>query len=253
MYDFRRSRDVLNNPDGTHTQLPRDYHKLDVCIMPVQVYYADKRLEQYWGHVMGEQQENLISCATGCTISTNRSDADVLVGMFEPPFEGKEWWQRTAAVNLEAHSMHRDSLTATDILVSFHESADVQVNYMYGLSHGVPCTFSRLTSSPATAHPHCLSLAMQKSLQATPEAPAPAVTERLGPRKSNAVLFMSRLCDRHGGNVVEYLKPNLFCCVIRGGTPAPFAHDHVLQKAAGGLANGTDIAHYIRAQVSLRS
>jgi hypothetical protein len=222
MYDFRRSRDVLNNPDGTHTQLPQGYHKLDVCIMPVQVYYADKRLEQYWGHIMGEQQENLVSCSTPCTISTNRSDADVLVGMFEPPFEGKEWWQRTAAVYLEPHSMKTDSLAATDILVSFHEKADVQVNYMYGLSHGVPCTFGPIALPSAAGRAHCLSPDIQESLQVKAKGAASAVSGRIGQRKSNAVMFISRLCDRHEGNFLECLKPELSCCKFRGPMFAPF-------------------------------
>ena len=66
-------------------------------------------------------------------ISRNKSDADVLVGLDAPPtYEDKEWWQRTAAVVLEANDVRYDTLAATDILVSFHKHSDVQVNSFYG-------------------------------------------------------------------------------------------------------------------------
>ena len=205
MYDFRQSRDVVNNPDGTHTLVPVDFNKLDVCEMPVQVYYADKRIEEYWGHLLVEQQQHLFECKTPCIISKNKSDADVLVGMFDPPYEDKEWWQRTAVVNLEAHSLHSDALAATDILVSFHRQSDVPVNYLYGLMHGVPCTlnptsiFNGQSNMSDTSHGHCLSTAIEAAMQVPTQTVSSRQPESLKQRKSNAVMFMSRLCNRHGG------------------------------------------------------
>jgi len=127
--------------------------------------------------------------------------------MFDPPYEDKEWWQRTAIVTLEAHTMHPFSLAATDMLVSFHKQSDVQVNYLYGLTHGLPCTLdppsTTTTISPAssseTRHAHCLSKAVQATLSAAPkiEAATAAPPARMGQRSSKAVMFMSRLCERH--------------------------------------------------------
>ena len=92
MYDFRQSRDIVANPEGTHNVVTPGLYKLDVCEMPVQIYYEDKRIEQYWGHILGKQEEGLSACQTPCVVSTNKSDADVLIGMLRPPYEGKEWW-----------------------------------------------------------------------------------------------------------------------------------------------------------------
>lgn len=41
MYDFRQSRDIVNNPDGTHNVVTPGFNKLDVCQMPVQVHFLN--------------------------------------------------------------------------------------------------------------------------------------------------------------------------------------------------------------------
>jgi hypothetical protein len=171
MYDFRQSRDTVNNPHGTHNVVTPGYNKLDVCEMPVQLFYADKRIWQHLGQWLGAQHEGLVGCQTPCIITPNKSDADVLVGMSDPPFEGKEWWQRTAAILLDAHSMHPSALAASDMLVGFHRQADVHVSHLHALSRATPCSHTTTAAQPPAAAaeeaglPHCLSPAIEQRLR----------------------------------------------------------------------------------------
>ena len=202
MYDFRRSRDIVNNPDGSHSVVARGYNKLDVCEMPVQLYYADRRLMKYFGQWLGDQQKGLVGCQTPCIVSNNKSDADVLVGIADPPFEGKLWWQRTAAVILDPQSLHPNTLAATDMLIGFHRQSDVRINYLHSLSRGTPCspTADDVGSPTAGAHlAHCLSPDIQQQLQDASRKVRTAMPEKLGQRKSDAVIFMNEPCSRHAG------------------------------------------------------
>lgn len=170
------------DPTGTHTRFLAGYNMLDYCKAPVMLHYADDRLFEWWGHLLPLQKEGLSACSTPCMITSNISEADVLVGALQPAVldRPKEWWQRNAVVNLEAHSLTRDSVARTDILVSFHAQADVVVNYFYGLHHGLAC---RDTAD-------CLHRAVRASVGPAPPAPA-------RPR-AKAVMFISARCDRFG-------------------------------------------------------
>ena len=168
------------DPTGTHTRFEPGYNMLDYCKGPVLLYYADDRLSSWWGNLLPLQKKGLSACATPCMITSNISEADILVGALQPPAldRPKEWWQRIAVVNLEAHSISRDSAARTDILVSFHAQADVVVNYFYALRHGLPCRDAA----------HCLHRAVRESVGPAPRPP---------PRpRAKAAMFVSARCDR---------------------------------------------------------
>ena len=97
MYDFRVSRDVVKRPDGTHSVITpgrsasilqhadlaahpgcvdnspccphAGFNRLDICEMPVQLYYADERLSGDWKHFFAAQHQGLVTCPTPCKAS----------------------------------------------------------------------------------------------------------------------------------------------------------------------------------------
>lgn len=95
--------------------------------------------------MLATQHEGLYACPTPCEVSGDRGDADVLVRMFEPaPRSGMGEMQKAAVINTEAHSLSRQTLEATDLLVGFHRKADVVVGCLpnpfslFSLPHSFP-------------------------------------------------------------------------------------------------------------------
>ena len=184
LVDYRKTRDAQFHPSGTHTLFREGYEQLDSCTGHVQLHYSDPRLLQWWGHLLPAQDSSLPECDTPCAVTKNISDADVLIGLLDPPFQAseKEWWQKMAVVNLEAHSIRRENMARTDLFVSFHKQADVVVNYLYALKHGVPCD---------QVSGNCLFSAVSDSVKAESSS-RPAV------RRGKVAMFISGTCDRFG-------------------------------------------------------
>lgn len=215
LYDYRRTRDTQLDPGRRQTAIKAGSTMRDYCRMPVKLLYVDPRIRQWWGHMLPGQERGLVQCPTPCVVVEDESsgEADVLVSMFRSEGRGRVRGQKTAVVNMEAHSIDYDAMAGADLFVSFHKEADVRVNYAYALKHGVPCD--------KPAH-DCLLSAVAESVRR--EGPLAAAVERLpsdgsqsavgvgnkasagGRSRKGAVLFMSASCDRHGGFVRELVR-----------------------------------------------
>uniref|UniRef100_A0A7S4PHS2 Fucosyltransferase n=1 Tax=Guillardia theta TaxID=55529 RepID=A0A7S4PHS2_GUITH len=140
LYDFQNTRTISLNPYGTHTMIEPGYNKLDSCSVPVLMYYSPSLLNCHLGLPL--EHEAVEECKISCQITSNKSDADILVGIDrnDPVLSSKAWWQKVAIINLHPASINIPTLASADMLISFHRYSDVKLNFIGSSLTGELCS-----------------------------------------------------------------------------------------------------------------
>jgi hypothetical protein len=112
----------------------------EVACAPIKLF-VHEAVHKWFGDAVWLRQGALESCTARCSMAVGPDDADLIVfnlGVDKGTRQSKPH-QLRAVLNMEAHSVHPQTLAETDVLISFHSEADIQVSYAYTLVSNSPC------------------------------------------------------------------------------------------------------------------
>jgi hypothetical protein len=118
---------------------------------PIKIF-VETAAREWLGHPVFLTADALKECSPQCALVADAAEADVVVYNLAVALSAirPQPHQLRAVVNVEAHSINAQTLSHTDLLISFHEEADVQVSYAYallGAAATAACRYSNRTAA----------------------------------------------------------------------------------------------------------
>jgi hypothetical protein len=185
---------------------------------PIQLF-IDSKVYQWFGNAAWLTEHAVGACGAKCSIARRPEAADVVVFNLAVPLGAVKPapHQVRAVLNMEAHSVRQNLMADTDLFISFHQEADVQVSYAYTLVSDTPCRKANRTaaclqqwgggwcrdcqpsgngSSAAATATHAFLQASINYIPALVRA-SEARGQPLPGARAPVAVFMSATCERH--------------------------------------------------------